>query len=58
MSKEENKAEFEVCWGGDFVYMCEEHLKKLVAVGMAIGAPVNCKPYNGDEKCKNCENGK
>ena len=58
MKKEENLAEFEACWAGDFVYMCATHMKQLLAVGGAMGVPVNYKPYEGNKKCKNCENEK
>jgi len=54
MSKNDNKAEFEACWAGDFVYMCENHMKQLIAIGSAMGVPVSYKPYSGEEKCKNC----
>jgi len=57
MKKEKNKAEFEACWAGNFVYMCERHLRCLRTIGAAIGEPVNYKPYDGSNKCKNCENG-
>lgn len=52
---EENKADFEACWGGKFVYMCKTHMLKLLAVGTAMGTPVDYKEYNGEQTCKNCE---
>ncbi len=51
-------AEYEACWAGDFIYMCEGHLKQLLAIGNAMGVPVSYKVYGGDEVCKNCVNEK
>jgi hypothetical protein len=52
------KAEYEACWAGKFVYMCETHLRQLINIGSAMGAPVEYHVYEGKEICKNCENEK
>jgi len=51
----EKRAKWEACWGGEFVYMCEEHLRKLMAIGRAMGVPVQFKPHTGVEICKKCK---
>jgi len=52
------KAKWEAAWAGDFVYMCSEHMRKLVTIGTAMGIPVAYKEHLGDKICKNCENEK
>ena len=49
------KAEYEGVWAGEFVYMCENHMRQLVTISDAMGVPVSYKEYLGDEICKNCE---
>ena len=49
------RAEYEASWAGEFVYMCEKHMKQLVTIGTAMGVPVPYRVHSGDEICKNCE---
>ena len=51
-----NKADFEACWAGAFVYLCQKHLTQLETVGLAMGSPVNSKPCGDGHICKNCKN--
>jgi len=53
-----NKQIYEACWGGRFVYTCEKHLHQLVAIGQAMGTPVDYQAHHGNEECKNCLNEK
>ena len=49
------RAGYVASWAGEFVYMCEKHMKQLVTIGTAMGVPVSYKEHLGGEICKNCE---
>lgn len=52
------KAEYEACWAGGFVYVCEKHIQQLRAIASAMGLPLEFKVHHGTEECKNCKNEK
>lgn len=50
-------ATFLAYWpGGEAVLCCDEHAKKLIALGRFMGLLVPVMPYVGDELCTNCVN--
>jgi hypothetical protein len=50
------KATVAVYWPGKEVYACEEHAKKLMALGKHMGFAVSVAVFLGDAECTNCAN--
>jgi hypothetical protein len=50
------KATILVHWPGKDTLACDEHARKLVALGNVLGSHVPLTTYNGDAECTNCEN--
>lgn len=44
-----------VHWPGQDTPACDEHARKLKAVGAAMGFPVSSTPWPAGGICKNCE---
>lgn len=45
-----------VHWPGQDTPACEEHARKLKALGIAMGFAVSSTPWPAGGICKNCEN--
>lgn len=42
-------------WATGPAFCCEDHAKKLKALGKVLGLHVPMMPYTGEEECSNCK---